>query len=159
MAGKRPISFIMAQSKYITNSDGTPHSKKSRRRKRRKSVAFLPCVSMQCFFHNDPQQQDHTSWLKKDDLDKIKIRAKSLSRLHILQVRSQKINSQDGTPSSSANTKLSSASISNVTRCQIMGESLRGMEHLTDVANGRKRRRVRTEALQAVEYEQREQLI
>ena len=78
-------------------------------------------------------------------------RAIALSKLYCF-IHS-KSNAQVISSSSAATTS------SEATRYEIKGESLRGMEYITDLANGKKRRRISDDAIQAVVGEQQEQLI
>jgi len=150
-------SIIASPSQFSTNSDG---SQRKNLKRSRRSAQFSPNVSMRCFFHNSQQEQHHgaaaatssPSWMKKDDMVKIKSRAKALAKLHYMRSKTR-------TQSAEASSTKSSVTIGDATRYEIKGESLRGMEYLTDIANGRKRRRVQEKATQTVVVEQQEQLI
>jgi len=90
--------------------------------------------------------------MKKDEVDRNKNRAKALSRLHYNMRFKNNIQATD------RNT-TADATIGDTIRYEIKGESLRGMEHITNITIGRKRRRVQEEATQATVVEQQEQLI
>ena len=87
--------------------------------------------------------------MTKDEVDKTRAQAKLLAKFH-----SYRLLTKRKTPTSSP-----TSSIGDVTRYSIKGESLRGMENLTDTANGRKRRRVQEEAIRSVGDVQQEQLV
>lgn len=87
-----------------------------------------------------------------DELNKMKNRAKALSKLH------HHMHSKSNTQATDTTTDAN-ATICDAIRYEIKGESLRGMEHITDINTGRKRRRVRDEAIRATVIEQQEQLI
>jgi len=131
-----------------TDSSSGSTQKKPKRSIKSRSVSFSPNVSMRCIYYNGSQDRE-AEFYRKDEVERIKSRAKAMSRLH-KQVRS-KINPEAPAPPP--------ASISDATRYEIRGESLRGLEHLTDVTTGRKRRRVQREALLAVEEDQQKQVI
>ena len=149
---KRPYSAMIG--------GGSPRpgaAKRARRRpepKNKKSVAFSASVGMRCFFHNAPQvdndRDGDPSWLKKDEVDRMKARAKALSKLHT-RARARRL----AAGSAGGHTPTLPSSVGDVTRYKIGGESLRGMEHLTDAETGRRRRRVQDEAMRAVEDGQR----
>ena len=130
---------------------------------RHRSVQFSSNVSMRCFFAPQQSSPTITSWTKVE-VEENKSRAKKLSKLH-LHLRAKLHNSASNTtstPSSSSTAStgnLPTSSIHDVTRYRIKGESLRGMEYITDVTNGKVRRRRVEEAMSAVATEQQEQLI
>ena len=104
------------------------------------------------------------TWFDKDEVSYMRSRAKALSKLHYL-IRCRRVstdsiengmtitNSTASSPQSSRSTSTgtcpATANIVNATRYEINGESLRGMEYITDATNGRKRRKVQQDALQA----------
>jgi len=90
--------------------------------------------------------------MKKDEVDRNKNRAKALSRLHY------NMRSKNNIQATGKNT-TADATIGDTIRYEIKGESLRGMEYMTSITIGRKRRRVQKEATQATVVEQQEQLI
>jgi len=163
MTNKRPRSSIImsSQYKYIrcrgsnninTSSSKGPQCKKLKRS--RKCIQFSSTVSQRCFIQYGPQEQQgstpFSSWMKKDEVDKNKTHAKTLSKLH------HHMRSKNNTQ---ATDTYADATIGDAIRYEIKGESLRGMEHITDTTIGRKRRRVQEEAIQATMFEQQEQLI
>lgn len=129
--------------------DGLPYKK---RKRSIKSVQFSSSVSLRCFF-NDSLDSLHSPetaspsmlWFPKEEIESIQERARKLSKLHY-QVRSK-------------SSPQVEAKLCHATRYKIQGESLRGMEMITDYDNGRKRRRVQDEAIQSIMVEQQEQLI
>jgi len=129
------------------------HSAKKLKRSR-KSIQFSPRVSQRCFIQYGPQEQQgstaFSSWMKKDEVDKNKTHAKTLSKLH------HHMRSKNNTQ---ATDTYADATIGDAIRYEIKGESLRGMEYMTSITIGRKRRRVQKEATQATVVEQQEQLI
>ena len=152
----------------IGNSIGAKSKKKDslpcKKRKRSiKSVQLSSSVSLRCFFNGslDTPQSSETSlhqntasptasssallWFPKEEIESIQERARKLSKLHY-HVRS-KLSAQ------------AIAKLGNATRYKIKGDSLRGMEMITDYDNGRKRRRVQDEAIRSIMVGQQEQLI
>lgn len=69
------------------------------------------------------------------------------------------IASRSSTPFASTNTTDETTNIGDATRYEIEGESLRGMEHITDICNGKKRRQIKEDAIHAMLIWQQEQFI
>lgn len=83
-----------------------------------------------------------------DEISTNKSRAMSLSKLHNQQ-RSKTISSRGGGRSSRS-------ILSDSLRYEVEGESLRGMEYITDFANGSRRRQVKADAINAILIEQQQ---
>lgn len=106
---------------------------------------------MRCFVECDPpEHRDDVSTppFQTNEWDRSKIRAKALCRLW----RSE--NGVRAAPPSAAGDAVVHA-----VRFEMRGDSLRGLEHITDANIGRKRRRVQGEAIRAAVVEQQEQLV
>lgn len=132
-----------------TSADGPQHNKVCLDLKR-KSVKFYPAAAIRLV--PQPSRDDiAATWLNNEEVYKMKSRAKTLSKLHY-HVR-KRMESQGRA--------LRTGHTGDATRYAIAGESLRGMEYITDIANGRKRRRVdiRRDAMGAIVIEQRAQFV
>eukprot|EP00581_Thalassiosira_minuscula_P012698 CAMPEP_0183712148 /NCGR_PEP_ID=MMETSP0737-20130205/7370_1 /TAXON_ID=385413 /ORGANISM="Thalassiosira miniscula, Strain CCMP1093" /LENGTH=381 /DNA_ID=CAMNT_0025940727 /DNA_START=49 /DNA_END=1191 /DNA_ORIENTATION=- len=141
-----------------TNNTTTTNSKKS--------VTFSPHVNQRTIViltpqgsasssSSDQQQAAGCSSLAEKDFN-IKLHAKALCKLHRLQSSPHQGGGANShaTPNSHA-----TASIAETIRFEIRGESLRGMEHITNISIGRKRRRIQREAIASCINEQQEQLV
>lgn len=132
-----------------------------------KTVQFSPFVCLRyCFYTAQRQQQQDVDttlsalWLSMDELAYMKIHARTLAKLHH---RMRSLLCKHGTQASSAikdtsplftsnTTVAKTVDIGDVSRYEIEGESIRGME-----CWGRKRREIKHEAILAVLIEQQEQ--
>ena len=180
------IRKIMSPSEYSTNykrcceyilsgSDNAPQSQRRKccHKRSTKSVQFSPSVNLRCFYQSGPKQpQDAATassslslWLDKDEFDSIKRRARSLSKLHC-RIHSKNnsqaagnISSTSSPPFASTNTTAKTTNIGDAVRYEIEGESLRGMEYITNICNGKKRRQIKDDAIHAVLIWQQGQLV
>mmetsp|Transcript_37863 Transcript_37863/g.79803 ORF Transcript_37863/g.79803 Transcript_37863/m.79803 type:complete len:323 (+) Transcript_37863:74-1042(+) len=118
----------------------------------RKTVSFSPNVNLRYLFcSTHPQMAGNTvgnahntslissGWFDRDEVDSMRNRARNLSAMH--------------------HNILRDPTNFDASRAELGGDSLRGMEHLTDVSSGRKRRRIKDDAIQATIVEQNKQLI
>ena len=101
-------------------------------------------------------EHSSSSWLAKDEIDNMKFQAKKLAALHRRQ------HSTSPTPTQATSLSSSTAEViklGDAIRYEFGGQSLRGMEYITDVTTGRKRRNDQGNAIKAVILEQQEQLV
>lgn len=146
-AGNARKRAHVAAASGDASAAGPPQLKKLKCRHRKKSVQFSSNVSMRCLVHNgDEGAPSSSSWICMDQVEKAKSDVRSLSR-KLLQARATKEKEPDD------------PSTARAVRCEVGGESLRGVEHLTDSAAGRRRRLVREGAIRAVAVEQQKQLV
>lgn len=139
--------------------DHTPPTYKihCRKRRRRQSVHFCPSVTMRCIFSSCPPQDANVSspstWLAIDEVALLKKRARALAKKH------REINSSTAqvTSQSANNSAKKSVRIGDVTRYEIEGESLRGMELCTNLSMRQKRLQIKDDTMLAVLFEQEEQ--
>jgi hypothetical protein len=140
-----PLSgFIMRSKRSHPSSSPTVSSGHPCKRRRcigRKTVTFSPTNKLRRFF-NDNSLQAYSSWHTDDELSSMKKRAKKLSMLHYLKNRP-------------GQTEVPSKRSGIVYNChpahyEIIGESLRGMEHHTDPSKARRRERLRSDAISLV---------
>lgn len=133
----------------------------------RRRVGFSPNVSLRYFFPPASQyNHEEASSLFRvagGDIDVAKEDAKTLSRMHLrlrLSSDSKISNDNDSTLADQEDDgEVEIVSKTHATQYKLNGESLRGMEHITDLHTGRKRRRIKAEAIQSVMMEQQTQLI
>mmetsp|Transcript_31277 Transcript_31277/g.63004 ORF Transcript_31277/g.63004 Transcript_31277/m.63004 type:complete len:192 (-) Transcript_31277:167-742(-) len=128
----------------LTDSSGHPCKKRSIA-KMKKTVKFSPNAKVRSAAKYDDLQA-HSSWFTADELSSMKKRAKNLSILHYIKTR-------PGQPNAPSN--LSGI----VYNChpahyEIIGESLRGMEHRTDISQALRRERLRSDAISLIHEHQ-----
>lgn len=116
--------------------------KRQRVTAKKKTVSFSSNAKLRTVF-NDENQQTYFPWLTDDEVSSMKKRARKLSKLHYIKTR-------PGQP------KAPSDRSGIVYNChpalyEIIGESLRGMEHLTCTSKARSRERLRSGAISFVE--------
>jgi hypothetical protein len=111
---------------------------------KKKTVTFSSDATLRTV-RNDENLQAYSPWLTDAEVSSIKKRARKLSKLHYIKTRpgQPKVSSRGGI----------------VYNChpalyEIIGESLRGMEHLTDISKARSRERLRSGAISFVEENQ-----
>ena len=108
-------------------------------------MTFSSTVNVRCFTSGNDLQA-HTSWLTADELSSMKKRAKKLSMLHYIKTR-------PGEPTPSDRSDI-------VYNChpahyEIIGESLRGMEHYSGgILKAHRRELLRSDAIAMVEEHQ-----
>ena len=132
----------MQSTRSLTTSSSSERPCK-RRYTAKKTVTFSSKVKLRSFFasgHNI--LEGYSSWLTSDELSSMKKRAKNLSMIHQIKTR-------PGKPTPSDRSGI-------VYNChpahyEIIGESLRGMEHHTDISKARRRERLRSDAISLVE--------
>ena len=136
-------------SSSSSRGDALP-PRKHRVHSRSKTVQFSSTVKVEqqsVFQRQAEQPKDSTStasslWMTKADVDRNKRLVRALTRKH----RSQA-------------TSATAAAVATAVRCEVCGDSLRGVEHLTAPVLGHQRRRLKKEAHRAVAAEQRVQLV
>jgi hypothetical protein len=141
-----PLSeFIMHSKRSYPSSptDSSDHPCK-RRCIAKKTVTFSSTANLRRFF-NDNSLQAYSSWHTDDELSSMKKRAKKLSVLHHTKTR-------PGQPTPSKRSGI--VYNCHPTHYEIIGESLRGLEHHTDISKGRRRERLRSDAISLVEENQ-----
>ncbi|KAL3783331.1 hypothetical protein HJC23_011095 [Cyclotella cryptica] len=113
-----------------------------------KSVQFCPRVKLRCMISksHESSQSEYLSWLSVSELQRMKNRAKKLAKAHYVL---HNIQNQGKLP----------ATTMHPTTYEINGESLRGMEHITDLNMGKQRRASKAEAYRSVSEEQCRQRI
>ncbi len=119
-------------------------------KRRRKSVLFSHTVDVRCFFIDGIS----LSWMGRDEVENNKRRAKDLSKLY-LRLRWKKARAAGA---AFAPSDVNVDVVGDAARYEIAGESLRGMERITDHADGLRRRRAQEEAVRAAVIEQGERL-
>jgi len=102
---------------------------------KKKTVSFSDDAKLRRVFANDSNLRAVSSWLTDDEVFSMNKRAKNLATLHYLKTR----------PGQKAPSKHSGI----VYNChpahyEIIGESLRGMEHITDISKTQSRKRLRS---------------
>ena len=114
--------------------------------KKMKTVKFSSYAKLRSFAANGNDLQAHSSWHTPDELSSMKKRAKKLSLLHYIKTR-------PGQPKAPSNR---SGIVYNChpAHYEIIGESLRGMEHYTDISQARRREQLRSDAISLVEEHQ-----
>ena len=148
----------LAADKLTLLSEFTMHSKRShtpsptesseypykRRCIAKKTVTFSSTAKLRTFT-NDNSLQAYSSWHTDDELSSMKKRARKLSMLHYLKTRPGQ-----------ANLSKRSGIVYNChpAHYEIIEESLRGMEHHTDISKARRRERLRSDAISLVEENQ-----
>lgn len=124
---------------------------KKRKQSVRKSVQFSSMIGQRIFIKQGwPSDQDHIAICTNADVDRNKRHIKTLTRLH-RQTLSTNTNED-------VSARTTGAVVANAVRCEMKGESLRGMEHITDASIGRTRRELRKRAIR-VALESQEQMI
>ena len=151
MCKPTPLSeFIMHSTRShplpLTDSSRHPCKRRSIAKKMKKTVKFSSYAKLRSFAANGNALQAQSSWLTADELSSMKKRAKNLSILHYIKTRPEQ-------PKASSNR---SGIVFNChpAHFEIIGESLRGMEHYTDISQARRRERLRSDAIRLVEEHQ-----
>ena len=125
-----------------------PYTRPCKRRctvKKKKTVTFSSKVKLRSFASDPNNTQGYSSWLTADEISSMKKRARTLSMIHQIKTR----------PGKPAPPKRSGI----VYNChpahyEIIGESLRGMEHHTDISKARGRERLRSDVIRLVDEHQ-----
>jgi len=130
------------------NSGASQH-KRRRVERKIKSVQFNPQVKLRCVMSTNLEQE---SWLDINDIRATKAKAKGLAKHYYLNNIKKPSDSQ-ATTAEVANTMTHPA------RYEMNGDSLRGMEHLTDLETGKRRQLSRARAIRSVNDEQCRQLL
>jgi hypothetical protein len=148
----------LAADKLTTLSEFTMHSKRShpssptdalehpckRRCIAKKTVTFSSTAKLRTFT-NDNSLQAYSSWHTDEELSSMKKRARNLSMLHYMKTRPGQAN-----PSKRSGIAYNC----HPAHYEIIEESLRGLEHHTDISNGRRRELSRYDAIRLVEENQ-----
>mmetsp|Transcript_15442 Transcript_15442/g.33200 ORF Transcript_15442/g.33200 Transcript_15442/m.33200 type:complete len:283 (-) Transcript_15442:113-961(-) len=181
LSNKRPYSSIITlpssyKHKRFCDSDldNDSNNNSTKRNKSKKSIQFSESVNVRFFIQYVPQlqqgKQDEdiiTATSHPMDINGTKNYVRALSKLHNL-IRRSKNNNTQVTPATGASTTTATSSnnidnnddnIGNTIRYEINGESLRGMEHMTELIIGRKRLKTKIMAIKVVTLmtEQQEQ--
>ena len=160
IANKRKVSIdtIMPQTEKKPSS--FRHYKRPRLSSsstEKKSVQFHPEVKLRCVIpsSNDPQD---TTWINLLELCEMKASARNLAKAHLFRsiVHSREEVTTSTTPVSSSPPVSPTL---HPARYEIEGESLRGMEHITDLSAGKSRRLSRDAAIKSVDQEQCRQVL
>ncbi|KAL7463185.1 hypothetical protein ACHAXS_003564 [Conticribra weissflogii] len=112
------------------------------KRARKAAVHFSPSVTLRIV--SDSSNHFHSPWHSAEEVKSMKLQAKTLAKLHYRL--SNKDSAKSETLSSSPSTY------------ELRGESLRGMEHLTDISMGRRRQCLKSKAIATTVEEQEIQL-
>lgn len=143
---KKPLSFRQYKRPRLSSSST-----------KKKSVQFHPEVKLRCVTpsNNDPQD---TTWINPLELCEMKASARNLAKAHLIRsiVHSREEATTSTTPASSP-PPVSPAL--HPARYEIEGESLRGMEIITDLSAGKSRRLSRDAAIKSVDQEQCRQVL
>lgn len=112
----------------------------------KKTVMFSSTAKLRRFF-KDNSMQAYSSWYwyTDDELFSMKKRAKKLAMFHYAKTR-------PGQPTPSKRSGI--VYNCHPTHYEIIGESLRGLEHHTDISKGRRRERLRSDAISFVQENQ-----
>jgi len=170
LANKRPYSsVIILPSSYKhqrfcdSDNDNDSNNNSTKRNKSKKSIQFSESVNVRLFIKYVPQSQQETQ--DEDiitttsypmDVNETRNNGRALSKLHYLIRRSKNNNTQvttatdASTTTSSNNDDNNDDNIGNIIRYEMNGESLRGMEYMTDLLIGRKRRKTKIMAIRIV---------
>ena len=140
---------------------------KSAIKRTRRSVQFSPQVSLRVVSKNSSESScsNYSSWHSSDDIKMMRNRAKSLAKLHYrIQNDTKKsalaiISDGESDSSCSSATQMTAQQATEPTSYEIKGESLRGMEFLTDITTGRKRQLLRKRAISTAVKEQAYQCV
>jgi hypothetical protein len=128
-----------------TTAAATTKGQKRRRVSLERAVSFNSQVNLRCVFTSSNDVD--SSWIDADELRQMKDSSRRLAKCHYINgVRSQ--------ASSSA-----PAASSSPVRYETNGDSLRGMEHITDLSMGKLRQAAKNEAIKSVNEEQCRQLL
>mmetsp|Transcript_10838 Transcript_10838/g.22929 ORF Transcript_10838/g.22929 Transcript_10838/m.22929 type:complete len:254 (-) Transcript_10838:192-953(-) len=111
------------------------------KRARKAAVHFSPNVTLRIV--SDSSNHFKSPWHSAEDVKSMKLRAKTLAKLHY---RLSAAAAESETLSSAPSTY------------ELKGESLRGMEHLTDISMGRRRQCLKSKAIATTIEEQEIQL-
>ena len=112
---------------------------------KRRSVSFSANATLRKLQAADTHQA-YSSWLTEYELLSLKKRAQNLSKIHYFKTRPGR---------SKALTKRSGIVYkTHPAHYEIIGESLRGMDHITDVLKGRRRERMHFDAIRLVQEHQ-----
>ena len=150
---------IMSPSNKTTSIIGS--SRRAINRTKR-SVKFSPRVSLRHIvckgMTHDSSHPRSSSWLSLYEIKMMKSRAKSFSKLHYY---TQKVSDSESSTSiySSCSSAKQMAAQHAPTSYEIKGESLRGMEHITDITMGIKRDYLRKQAISSAVKEQANQCL
>ena len=127
------------------DSDSSERPCKRRCITKNKTITFSSKVKV-CSFANGHDMQGYSSWLTSDKLSSIRKRAKKLPMIHYIKTR-------PGQPKAPSNR---SGIVYNChpAHYEIIGESLRGMEHYTDISKARRREQLRSNSIRLVEEHQ-----
>jgi hypothetical protein len=140
---KRTHNNISAMSSLPVTT--TIKGQKRRRVSLERVVSFNPQVSLRCVFTSS--NDDDSSWIDAYELRQMKDSARRLAKCHYINgVRSQV-------------SSVVPVTASNPVRYEMNGESLRGMEHITDLSTGKLRQAAKNEAIKSVNEEQCRQLL
>ena len=141
-----PLSeFIMQSTRSFPSTASERPCKRRCTAKKKKTVTFSSKVKLRSFASSPNNTLGYFSWLTADEISSIKKRARTLSMIHQIKTR----------PGKPAPPKRSGI----VYNChpahyEIIGESLRGMEHHTDTSKARGRERLRSDVVRLVEEHQ-----
>ncbi len=115
------------------------------KKEKKKTVKFSSGAKLSnCTSGNDLQA--HATWLTAKEIFSMKKRAKTLSILHFIKTRTR----QPNAPSNLSGIVYNC----HPAHYEIIGESLRGMEHYTDISQARRREWLRSNAISLVEEHQ-----
>jgi len=135
------------QSHPLSQIDSVSSERPCKRRciTKKKTITFSSKVKVRSFA-NGHDMQGYSSWLTSDKLSSIRKRAKKLSMIHYIKTR-------PGQPKAPSNR---SGIVYNChpAHYEIIGESLRGMEHYTDISKARRREQLRSNSIRLVEEHQ-----
>jgi hypothetical protein len=144
---KRRFAPIMSSSPVSINTNPMqPRQLKRRRVSVEKVVQFNPKVNLRCVF--PPTTDDESTWIHPQELRQMKDSARQLAKAHyIATVRTSR---QQDRPVAAA---------VHPTKYERNGDSLRGMEHITDLPTGKLRQVAKSTAIKSVNDEQCRQLL
>lgn len=147
--GTPPLAKLTMNSKRIHPPAHSGSSEQPCKRRydeeKKKTVSFSSAATLRRV--SDDRPQTDSSWLTGDEVSSMKKRAKNLSKFHYFKTRPGR---------AKAPTADRSGIVYNChpAHYEIIGESLRGMEHVTDVSHARRRERVRSDAISIVKEHQ-----
>jgi hypothetical protein len=140
-----PIA-VMLPSHFVTKQPACHQYKRSRvQTKSSKSVTFCPQVHLRCILPGHANSHQESSWINNAELRQMKDNARRLAKSHYILHNIK-------------NAPLPCSQVHPV-RYEMKGESLRGMEHITDLSMGKLRQVAKAEANQSVNEEQYRQLL
>lgn len=119
--------------------------------RKRKAVLFSQTAKLRkVTVAEDSKLQAYSPWLTDQEVSSSKKRARNLSKVHFLKTRSH--DADAGSPMTARpNDRSGIVYNCHPSHYEIIGESLRGMEHITDASTSQKRIRLRSDTVSLIQ--------